>query len=245
MKQQNKKTNEENSKKKKKKKKKKKEEEEEEEEDKDDKDKEIGNIERDADLDDGKKSEQTDDEGTRSKPKSSAKATNWIVGASDDLEGRDDEIEKIVKTLRERANVLIWGEPGMGKTVLASACAFRLRTDYPDQNFFCCTTEETFRNDILQFAISNGFSLPKNNQAEQHSSEEKDAFEWTSAFLRRTRHRLLLVFDDLRQASLLRRLRIPDRHSVLITSFHRHDDQMGVPVLVWNCVCKHLTRWIR
>ena len=206
------------------------EEEEKEEEDEDDKDKgkEIGNIESDADIDDGKKSEQTDDEGTRSKSKSSAKTTNWIVGASDDLEGRDGEIEKVMNTLKQPANVLIWGEPGMGKTVLASACAFRLRTDYPDQNFFCCTTEETFRNDILQFAISNGFSPPKNNQADQHSSEEKDAFEWTSAFLRRTHRRLLLVFDDLRQASLLRRLRIPVRHSVLITSFHRHDDRMGV-----------------
>ena len=138
--------------------------------------------------------------------------SNWIVGPTDILEGRNAEVELIVGSMTPGKPIWIYGPSGIGKTHLASSVASRLRKIHSVQHFFQSTSQQTLAASISQFAVSNGIEIQ--NVGEKFD----DLIAYISCYLRESKAPMLLLFDDVKDAQLVAPLISAQQHHVVITS---------------------------
>ena len=138
------------------------------------------------------------------------------------LIGRHTQTEQIAQQIREQAwcRSLVYGNSGVGKTVLAMAVAYSMREEMPIQVFMEGSSESTFRLELARFARTHVKGLSSD-------AEEEELVQAASTFFAKRKGQLLLVIDDVTNAEgILSLLPVDDKGQpaghVLMTSTQRH-----------------------
>ena len=138
------------------------------------------------------------------------------------LVGRQTQIEQIAQEIQGQqwCRSLVYGNSGVGKTVLAIAVAYSMREEMPIQVFMEGSSESTFRLELARFARTHVKGLSSD-------AEEEELVQAASTFLAKRKGQLLLVIDDITNAEgILSLLPVDDKGQpaghVLMTSTQRH-----------------------
>ena len=146
-------------------------------------------------------------------PSDSCRLSNWIIGPTDILEGRSDETEQVIDSLKKPGKpIWIYGPSGVGKTHLAANVSSQLRQTHPVQHFFQSTSQQTLVESLFQFVESNGIELGDIGE------KFDDLIMCISRFLREANTPMLLLFDDVKKSQLVAPLVTDQPHHVVITS---------------------------
>ena len=150
--------------------------------------------------------------------------TRLALHIEQNLVGRNDTLDMIVAMLLsprtgicakeqscgDAVRVLIHGPPGIGKTALVRNIANLTRHTFPVQHIFQATTECTLAMDISCFFRSTDQNVKEFNKGSVLSSFE--------SVIDRSSERLLLIFEDVRDPSMIMSLLPKEKHCVLFTS---------------------------
>lgn len=151
-----------------------------------------------------------------------------------DFVGRADEIGHLVRQSENSYGPLIQvieGMPGVGKTALAVQAAHRLAARYPDARLFLCfhahdPVHQPLRSADALYRLLRMLDVP----ATRIPGDFRGRVDvWQAELVRR---RVVIVFDDVRDAAEIRPLLPSAGDSLtLVTSRRRHDRQGGIPSL--------------
>ena len=146
-------------------------------------------------------------------PSDGCRLSNWIIGPTDILEGRSDETEQVLDSLKKPGKpIWIYGPSGVGKTHLAANVSSQLRQTHPVQHFFQSTSQQTLAESLFQFTESNGIELGDIGE------KFDDLIMGISRFLREANTPMLLLFDDVKNSQLVAPLVTDQPHHIVITS---------------------------
>ena len=141
-----------------------------------------------------------------------------IVLSTTRLFGRAEELQSIISVVKNQSNstgfgvsrLLLYGQPGVGKTALAREIVRCLRDEFPHQHFFQATTSESLRASCCLFMESQAY---KKEKLLPHESG-KEVRNYLSGIC----ENLLLVFDDVTDPDVVLSVLPERRHCAIFTS---------------------------
>ena len=157
-----------------------------------------------------------------------------IVLSTTRLFGRAEELQSIISVVKNQSNstgfgvnrLLLYGQPGVGKTALAREIVRCLRDEFPHQHFFQATTGESLRASCCLFMESQAH---KKEKMSPHNSGNE-----VQNYLSSTCKNFLLVFDDVTDPDLVLSVLPERRHCAIFTS---------VSVISWRKASSTLTHF--